>query len=155
MEKFKEKLANPNEKFNSFNDYQEPVDNLQKEDFFSKLKNKCPSDRETEQTRKIIEKFNIKDGEELTQLYLESDALILECVFGKIIKVSVNEFGINLLYCVSLPGYTWQCGLKYTNIKIQTLQDKDMTLLLENNVRGGVSSVMGSRFVKSDEDKRI
>ena len=54
----------------------------------------------------IIKRFNIKNGEELTQLYLKSDVLLLTCVFEKIIKVLVNEFGINPLYCVSLPGYT-------------------------------------------------
>ena len=32
-------------------------------------------------------------------------------VFEKFIKVSVNDYVINPLYCVSLPGYTWQCGL--------------------------------------------
>ena len=93
----------------------------------------------------IIRRFNIKNGEELTQIYLKSDLLLLACVFEKFINVSVNEFDINPLYCVSLPGYTWQCGLKYTGINLQTLQDKDMILLLENNIRGGISSVMGDR----------
>ena len=73
----------------------------------------------------------------------------------KFIKVSVNEIGINPLYCVSLPGYTWQCGLKYTGINLQTLQHKDMILLLENNIRGGISSVMGDRYITSDEDQKI
>ena len=45
--------------------------------------------------------------------------------------------------------------MKNTNIKLQTLQDKDMILLLENNKRGGISSVMGDRYVKSDQDKKI
>ena len=103
----------------------------------------------------IIDKFNIKHGEELTEIYLKSDVLLLACVFEKFIKVSINEFKINPLYCVSLPGYTWQCGLKYTGINLQTLQDKDMILLLENNIRGGISSVMGDRYIKSDENKKI
>ena len=30
-----------------------------------------------------------------------------------------------------------------------------MILLLENNVRGGISSVTGDRYVKSDENKKI
>ena len=54
-----------------------------------------------------------------------------------------------------LPGYTWQCGLKYTGINLQTLQDKDMILLLENNIRGGISSIMGDRYVKSNENEKI
>ena len=149
------KLAFPYEYFNCIEDYQKPVNNLKKEHFFSKLKNKCPDDEEIERTMDIIERFNIKNGEELTQIYLKSDVLLLACVFEKFIKVSVNEFGINPLYCVSLPGYTWQCGLKYTGINLQTLQDKDMILLLENNIRGGISSVMGDRYVKSNKNKKI
>ena len=73
----------------------------------------------------------------------------------KFIKISVEVYGINPLYCVSLPGYSWQCGMKYTDINLQTLQNKNMILLLENNIRGGISSVMGNRYVKSDKNNKI
>ena len=149
------KLAYPYEYFNSIDDYQKHVNKLEKKDFFSKLKNKCPDDEEIERTMDIIRGFNIKNGEEITEIYLKSDVLLLACVFEKFIKVSINEFDINPLYCVSLPGYIWQCGLKYTGINLQTLQDKDMILLLENNIRGGISSVMGDRYIRSDENKKI
>ena len=149
------KLAYPYEYFNSIDDYKKPVHNLKKEDFFSKLKIKCPDDEEIQRTKEIIEIFNIKDGKELTELYLKSDVFLLADVFEKFIKISVEEFGINPLYCVSLPGYTWQCGMKYTDINLQTLQDKEMILLLENNIRGGISSVMGDRYIKSDDNKKI
>ena len=86
---------------------------------------------------------------------MKSDVLLLACVFEKFIKVSVKEFVINPLYCVSLPGYTWQCGLNFTEIYLQTLQDTDTLLLLENNIRGCISSVMGDRYTKSDENKKI
>ena len=149
------KLAYPYEYFKSIDDYQKPVDNLKKKHFFSKLKNGYPDVEEIQRTKDNIEKFNIKNGEELTEIFLKSDVLLLACVFEKFIKVSINEFKINPLFCVSLPGYTWQCGLKYTGINLQTLQDKDMILLIENNIRGGISSVMGVRYIKSDENKKI
>ena len=149
------KLAYPYENLNSIDDYQKPVNNIKKEHFFSKLKNGYPDDGEIERTMDIIKRFNIKNGQELTEIYLKSDVLLLACVFEKFKKVSVNEFGINPLYCVSLPGYTWQCRLKYAGINLQTLQDKDMILLLENNIRGGISSVMGDRYIKSDKKKDI
>ena len=149
------KLAYPYEHFNSIEDYKKPVDNLENKNFFSKLKNKCPDDEEIQRTMDIIKRFNFKNGEEITKIYLKSDVLLLACVFEKFIKVSVYEFGLNPLYCVSLPGYTWQCGLKYTGINLQTLQDKDMILLLENNIRGGISSVMGDRYIKSDKNEKI
>ena len=149
------KLAYPYEYFNSIEDYKKLVNNLETKNFFSKLKNKCPDDKEIDRTKEIIKKFNIKDGKELTELYCKSDVVLLACVFEKFIKVSQNEFGISPLYFVSLPGYTWECGLKYTNIKLQTLQDKDMILLLENGIRGGISGVMGDRYIKSDKNKKI
>ena len=149
------KLAYPYQYFNSIDEYQKPVDNLKKEDISSKLKNDYPDDDKTERTKEIIKLFNIKVGEELTKLYCKSDVILLGDVFEKIIKVSTKEYKINPLYCVSLSGYTYQCALKYTDIKVQTLQDKDLILLLENNILGGISSVMGDRYVKSDENKKI
>ena len=75
-------------------------------------------------------------------------------MFEKFIKVSVSEFRINPLYCVSLLSYTWRCCLRYTGINLQTLHYKDLILTLENNIRGGISSVMGDRYVKLDENKK-
>ena len=89
--------------------------------------------------------FNFKNREKLTQLYLRTNVLLLACVFEKFIKVAVNEFDINPLFCVSLPVYTWRCGLKNTGINLQIRRDKDMILLLENCSRGGISSVLGDR----------
>ena len=99
--------------------------------------------------------FDIKNGEELTKLYCKSDVILLADVIEKFVKVSTEEYGLDPLYNVSLPSYTYQCALKYTDIKLQTLEDKDLILLLENNIRGGNSSVMGDRYVKSDENKKI
>ena len=100
-----------------------------------------------------IKKFNTKKGEELTRLYLKSYVLLLRCVFQKIIKVSINKLGINPLYCVSPPGYTRQRGLKYTDILLQALQDQNMILNTEQNIRGGIGSHMGDRYVKLDDHK--
>ena len=65
-------------------------------------------------------------------------------------KVSVNKFDINPLYCVSLAGFKRQCGLNYTGLNLQTLQVKELIFLLENTLRGGISSVMADRFANSD-----
>ena len=136
-------LAYPYEYFESFDEYDLPITNLIKEGCFSKLKNGYPENNEIYRTNNITDTFNIKTGRELTELCLKTDVVLLADVFEKFVKVSLKEFKVNLLYCVSLPGYTWECGLKYTGINLQTLQDKDMILLLANNIRGCISSVMG------------
>ena len=120
------------------------------------MEKKCPDDEETERTKEFTKLFNNKNGEELTQLYLKSDAFLLRCVFEKFIKVSVEKFDVNLnlLHCFSLPGSTWQCGLEYTGINLQKFQEKDLILTLENSIRGGISTVLGDRYAKSHENKR-
>ena len=54
------KLAYPYENFVSIDDYQKPVDNLEKEDFFSKLKKRCPDDEEMERTKDIFKNSILK-----------------------------------------------------------------------------------------------
>ena len=105
--------------------------------------------------KKIIEMFDIKNGEKLTELCLKSDVILVADVFDKYIKISIEEYGIYPFHCVSLPGYTWECGMKYTDIKLRTLQDKNLILTLENSIRGVISSVMGDRYVQSDDNKKI
>ena len=128
---------------------------MAKEYFFSILKNQGPSDDEIQRTEEIFETIVIKNGEELNKLYLKSDLILLAETFEKLIKTSIEQLGIIPLFCVSIPGYTWQCTMKYTNNNSQTLQDKNLLLTLENKARGGIGSIMGYRCVKSDDNKKI
>ena len=82
-------------------------------------------------------------------LYLKLDVLQLADVFENFVENATLEYGINPLYSYSLLGYTWKAGLKFTNIKLDYLKDKELLLLLENNIRGGISSVMEDPFVES------
>ena len=123
--------------FNSIDDYQKPAHNSREEDFFSKLKNKCPDDDKVERTREILKMFHIKNGEHLIRFHKKSDVILLVDVFENFIKVSSEESDIIAIFCVSLPSFTYQCGLRYTNNKAKTLQDKDMILSLKSNSRGG------------------
>ena len=74
-------LAYRYEHFNKIDDFKKPVDNLKKENFFTKLKTKCPGNDEIERTKEIIKVIDIKNGEELTRIYLKSDVFLLANVF--------------------------------------------------------------------------
>ena len=152
-ELFKEKLAYPYEVF-THNTFQEPL-NLSPENFLSTLKQTSPPDEEINRTQEIIKKFNVKNGQELTELYLKMDVLQLADVFENFVEKATLEYGINPLYSYSLPGYTWKAGLKLTNIKLDFITDEDLLLLLENNIRGRISSVMGPRYIESDENTKL
>ena len=83
------------------------------------------------------------------------DVLQLTDIFENFIEKSTQEYGINPLYSYSAPGYTWKAGLKLTNIKLDFINDKELLLLLEDNIRGGISSVMGDRYIESNPNKKI
>ena len=150
---FKKKLAYPCEYLNLDN-FDKPQ-NLTKEDYWSTLTQSYPSDDDIKRTQELIDNNKIENGRELTMLYLKIDVLQLADVFENFVESSTREYEIKLLYSYSLPGYTWKAGLKLTDIKLVFIKDKNLLLLLENNILGGISSVMGDRHVQSDENKQI
>ena len=54
------KLASPYEYFNRIDDYKKPVDNLKRENFFSKLKIDYPDDDQIERTKKFLNYSTLK-----------------------------------------------------------------------------------------------
>ena len=125
-ELLKKKLAYPYEYFtqSAFGNFQEPLI-LTKEDFWSTLKQKTPSDEEVDCTQEIFKKFNTKNGQNLNTLYLKMDALQLAEVFENFVQTSTEEYGINPLYSYLTPGYSWKTGLKMTKIKLDFIKDKN------------------------------
>ena len=81
--------------------------------------------------------------------------MLLADIFEKFIKVSINEFGINPLYHISLPGTTWSNGLKYTKAELELIKNVDLFQMFENGIRGGISGVFGDRYIESDNDTVI
>ena len=114
-ELFKKKLAYPYEYF-TLDNIREPL-NLTKEDFWSTLKQTTPPDEVINRTQENIKKYDLKNGQELTMLYLKMDVLQLTDVFENFVEKATLEYSINPLYSYSLPGYTWKAGLKLTNFK--------------------------------------
>ena len=97
----------------------------------------------------------MRNRQELTMMYLKMDVLQLADDFEIFVEEATLEYNINPLYSYSLPGYTWKAGLKITKNKLDFIKDKKLLLLLGNNIRGGISSVMGPRSIASDENTQL
>ena len=85
-------------------------------------------------------------------IFKKMDVPQLADVFENFVEKATLEYSIYLLYSYSLSGYTWKAGLKTTKIKLDFIKDTKLLLLLENIIRGGISSVMGPRYIESDEN---
>ena len=154
----KNKLAYPYEFYKTLEDYEKPIGELLragKEAYFSKTANKIPDQKEINRTNEIIKIFNIKNGQELTELYCKADIILLADIFEKFLKVSKTEFGINPLYHISLPGTTWSNGLKYTKIELELIKNVDLFQMFESGIHGGLSGIFGDRYIESDNNTKI
>jgi len=45
-------------------------------------------------------------------------------------------------------GFTWDCALKMTSVKLDLLLDIDMVMFVEQGIRGGLSQVCISKLCK-------
>ena len=147
------KLAYAYEYFSESN-FDQPLD-LKKEHFYSTLKQSYPPQQEIDRTFEIIKKYNIKTGKELTLMYNKLDVLLLADIFENFIKKCMEVYKINPLYCYSAPSFTWKAFFKFSNTKIDYIKDHKLLLLIETNIRGGISGVMGDRCIKSDQNTKI
>ena len=153
-ELFKRKLAHPYEKGKTLESCYKPL-KIGREDYFSTLKQSHPDFEEIMRTQAINIKNKINNLKELTMLYLKNDVFLLTDISQKYIDTCKKAYGSNPLYSYSTPSCTWKAGLKKTGVKLDYITDDKLRKLLENNMRGGPSSCMGSRYVKKGERKIV
>ena len=92
---------------------------------------------------------------ELTMLYLKIDVLFLTDIFQNYVDTCKKTYGINPFYSYSTPSFTWKAGLKMTGVNLIYIIDDQLRILLENNMRGGPSSCMSSRYVEREERRIV
>ena len=151
---FKRKLAYPYEKGETIESFYKPL-KLGRDDYLSTLKQSYPDFEEILRTQAINIKNKITNFKELTMLYLKNDVLLLTDILQNYIDTCKKAYGNNPLYSYSTPSFTWKAGLKMTGVKLDYITDDKLRLILENNMRGGPSSCMGSRYVKRGDRKIV
>ena len=67
-------------------------------------------------------------------MYVKTDVLLLADVFISYRKKVYKIYGLDPLYCISLPRCSTRAMLKMTNIEIKLINNIDMHLMIGNGI---------------------
>ena len=123
----------------SFTKFSEPLP--ERSAFYDDLNQKKCSKKDYEHVKAIFTKFSLSNLGDLCDLYVISDVLLLADVFQQYINESWKNFGLDPLHYYTLPGLSWDAGLKMTKVKLEMIRDENMYMFCEKAIRGGVSVI--------------
>ena len=120
-----------------------------KEAFYSKLNNSNISDEDYNHAQKVWDVFNCKTLRDYHDLYNKSDVLLLADVFENFRDVCMKNYKLDPAWYYTSPGLSWDALLKVTKVELELITDYDMLLMLQQGIRGGVSTI-AHRYGKSN-----
>ena len=85
---------------------------------------------------------------EYHDLYLKSDTLLLADVFENFRKVCLKIYHLDPVKFLSAPGLAWLLALKKSEVKLESLTDIDMLLMVKKGIKGGICHAI-HRYAKS------
>ena len=74
-------------------------------------------------------------------LYLNLDVLLLADVFENFRQTCIMDYGLDPAHYYTLPGFTFDAFLKFTEQELALFTDSEKFLFIENSIRGGISIV--------------
>lgn len=96
------------------------------------------SDEQYSFAKKVWDRFHIKSLREYTNLYLKTDVLLLADIFENFRDNSIKIHELDPAHYLTLPGYSWDCMLKYTKVRVELFTEVDQLLFTERGLRGGI-----------------
>ena len=124
-----------------FNDTKLPP----REAFYSKLSGKGITEKDYEHAGNVWISFKMKTFKEYHELYNITDVLLLADVFENFRDLCLKIYGLDPVYYFTAPQLAWDACLKMTSVKLELLSNKDMLLMFEEGIRGGIS-IISNRY---------
>lgn len=107
-----------------------------------------------EQYSHAVSVFNSLDDRTLggyLDYYLFCDVCLLEDIIEHFRDTSLKNFGLDPVFFYTLAGFSFDAMLQHIDQKIYLIQDLNMSILLRNNIRGGIACSM-LRFSESNNE---
>ena len=112
-----------------------------KEAFYDALKEKDISDEKYEHAQRMWNELRCETMRDYHDFYLKLDVLLLADVFENFRLTASGSYGLDPLHYLTLPSFSWDACLRKTRVELDLLDDPEKFLMIENNIRGGLSGV--------------
>ena len=122
-----------------------------REAFCTRLNGVGINDEDYEHAREVWETFEMKNLEDYHNLYNQVDILLLADVFENFRNICIKNYKLDPAYYYTAPGLAWDAVLKVIEVKLELLSEKDMLLMVEKGIRGGVSMI-SNRYGKANNE---
>ena len=109
--------------------------------FYSSLGNEGITYDDYLHAQQVWDTFSCATLGDYHDLYLRTDVLRLADVFENFRKAAMVTYGLDPANYYTLPGYSWGCLLKCTNIRLEQITEANLYLFIEKELRGGISMV--------------
>ena len=98
---------------------------------------------------KVWNSFNMETMKDYHDLYLKTDVLLLADCFENFRTKCMEFYKLDPAHFYTTPGLSWCSALKMTEVTLELITDIDMYLMVEQGVRGGVSTIV-NRYCKAN-----
>jgi len=97
-------------------------------------------DVDYDHAKAVWSRFKCKDLGSYSDLYLKVDVLLLADTFENFRTLCINNYKLDCAHYFSLPGFTFDAMLNYTQVELELFTNYDMYMFVERGVRGGITS---------------
>ena len=94
-------------------------------------------------------------------LYVQLNTILLSDIYENFRDVCLGIYQLDPTHFLSSPGLAWKACLKKTKVKLELLTDRDMLLMFEEGIRGGICQTIhryetaNNKYMKNKYNKEV
>jgi hypothetical protein len=122
------------------------------DEFYSSLRDEHVAKDDYLEAKRLYEDvFKCENLGQWHDIYLQTDTILLACVFEDFRRVAITNYGLDPTYYYSAPGLSWDAALKISKVKLELITDIDTFLFIEKGLRGGISMITQRRSLANNK----
>ena len=113
------------------------------------------TNKEYKNVLKFYKRMKFENLKEYLECYLTVDILLLNNVFHNFRQMIYDKFQIDCVKYISAPSLTKDCCFKYTDSKIETIQDISIYNFIKKSIKRGLSDSPSPRVALDNDNQTI